>query len=452
MPATPKKDKLERHLHKITKLLSREQLDRVAGVVNEMHPAEIAHVFEALKPSDREIAWPLIDSELRGETLVELNEEVRRELIDATNTDDLVDAVESLETDDLADLVDDLPETALHQILASMDNKDRQRLESVLSYDEHSAGGLMNTDTLTISPEVTLNVVFRYLRMRGEIPDLTDSLMVVDQKDKYLGLLPLSLLLTSNVKEKVSEFMISHIDSIPADLPAAEVAMRFEQQDLVSAPVVDSNGKLLGRITIDDVVDVIRDEADHSVMSRAGLDEEQDMFAPVTLSAKRRAVWLGINLVTALFAAAIIGLFEDTLEKMVALAILMPIVASMGGVAGTQTLTLVIRGLALHQIGRTNALILVGKELAIGALNGVFWALTIAIIAGLWFENPAIGVLIGSALIINLICAAFAGATIPMLLNRIGVDPALAGGVILTTITDVIGFLTFLGLATLYLR
>lgn len=424
----------------------------MAGVLNEMHPAEIAHVFEALKPSDREIAWPLIDSELRGETLVELNEEVRRELIDATNTDDLVDAVESLETDDLADLVDDLPETALHKILASMDNKDRQRLESVLSYDEHTAGGLMNTDTLTISPEVTLNVVFRYLRMRGEIPDLTDSLMVVDQKDKYLGLLPLSLLLTSNVKEKVSEFMISHIDSIPADLPAAEVAMRFEQQDLVSAPVVDSNGKLLGRITIDDVVDVIRDEADHSVMSRAGLDEEQDMFAPVTLSAKRRAVWLGINLITALFAAAIIGLFEDTLEKMVALAILMPIVASMGGVAGTQTLTLVIRGLALHQIGRTNALILVGKELAIGALNGLFWALTVAIIAGLWFENPAIGVLIGSALVVNLICAAFAGATIPMFLNRIGVDPALAGGVILTTITDVIGFLTFLGLATLYLR
>ena len=452
MPATPKKDKLDRHLHKITKLLIRGQLDRVARVFKEMHPAEIAHVFEALKPSDREIAWPLIDSELRGETLVELNEEVRRELIDATNTDELVDAVEYLETDDLADLVDDLPETALNQILESMDNKDRQRLESVLSYDDHTAGGLMNTDTLTISPEVTLNVVFRYLRMRGEIPDLTDSLMVVDHKDKYLGILPLSLLLTSNVKKKVLELMVSSIDSIPADLPAAEVAMRFEQQDLVSAPVVDSSGKLLGRITVDDVVDVIRDEADHSVMSRAGLDEEQDMFASVTLSAKRRAVWLGINLITALLAAAIIGLFEHTLEKMVALAILMPIVASMGGVAGTQTLTLVIRGLALHQIGRTNALILVGKELAVGALNGFFWALTVAIITGLWFENPAIGVLIGSALIINLICAGFAGATIPMLLNRIGVDPALAGGVILTTITDVVGFLTFLGFATLYLR
>ncbi len=452
MPATPQKDKLDRHLQNITQFLSWEQFDRVAGVFNEMHPAEIAHVFEALKPSDRGIAWPLIDSELRGETLVELNEEVRRELIDATNTDELVDAVESLETDDLADLVDDLPETALHQILESMDYQDRQRLESVLSYDEHTAGGLMNTDTLTISPEVTLNVVFRYLRMRGEIPDLTDSLMVVDQDDKYLGILPLSLLLTSNVKNKVSDFMVDSIDSIPVDLPATEVALRFEQQDLVSAPVVGSNGKLLGRITVDDVVDVIRDEADHSVMSRAGLDEEQDMFAPVTLSAKRRAVWLGINLITALLAAAIIGLFEQTLEKMVALAILMPIVASMGGVAGTQTLTLVIRGLALHQIGRTNALILVGKELAIGALNGLFWALTVAIIAGLWFENPAIGVLIGSALIINLTCAALAGATIPMFLNRIGVDPALAGGVILTTITDVVGFLTFLGLATLYLR
>lgn len=452
MPAIPQMDKPERYLHKITTRLGQGRLDRVARTLNGMHPAEIAHVFEALKPSDREIAWPLIDSELRGETLVELNEEVRRELIDATNTEDLVDAVESLENDDLADLVDDLPEATMRQVLASMDNQDRQRLESVLSYDEHTAGGLMNTDTLTINPRVTLNVVFRYLRMRGEIPDLTDSLIVVDSEDTYLGVLPLALLLTHDETMKVEELMVADIDSIPADLPATEVAMRFEQHDLVSAPVVNSTGKLLGRITIDDVVDVIRDEADHSVMSRAGLDEEQDMFAPVTLSAKRRAVWLGVNLITALLASSIIGLFEQTIEKMVALAILMPIVASMGGIAGTQTLTLVIRGLALHQIGRSNAFVLVTKELAIGALNGIFWALTVATIAGLWFQNPIVGVLIGCALIINLTCAAFAGATIPMLLNKIGVDPALAGGVILTTITDVIGFVTFLGMATLYLR
>ena len=452
MPAMPQMEKSERYLHKITKRLGQGRLDRATKILSKMHPAEIAHIFEALKPSDREIAWPLIESDLRGETLVELNEEVRRELIGVTNTEDLVDALESLENDDLADLVDDLPEVAMRRVIESMDNQDRQRLESVLSYDEHTAGGLMNTDTLTISPRVTLNVVFRYLRMRGEIPDLTDSLIVVDRKDTYLGVLPLALLLTHDETMKVADLMIGDIDSIPADLPATEVAMRFEQQDLVSAPVVNESGKLLGRITIDDVVDVIRDEADHSVMSRAGLDEEQDMFAPVTLSAKRRAVWLGINLITALLAASIIGIFEQTIEKMVALAILMPIVASMGGIAGTQTLTLVIRGLALHQIGRTNALVLVGKELAIGALNGIFWALLVATIAGLWFKNPIVGVLIGCALIINLIIAAFAGATIPMVLNKIGVDPALAGGVILTTITDVVGFVTFLGLATLYLR
>ncbi len=451
MSRTARKDQIEHHLLRISKWLDHGNLKRVTSNLNSLHPAEISLILEALQPCDREIAWKLIDTKLRGEVLVELNDEVRNGLIDATPTRDLVDAAETLETDDLADIADDLPSIALEQLLHSMNNQDRQRLESVLLFDDDTAGGLMNTDTLTIRQDVTLDAVLRYLRLRGEIPDLTDSLMVVNRKDLLLGVLPLATLLTHSEEQKVSSLMLTDVESIPATLPSSEVALLFEQHDLISAPVIDNQGKLLGRITIDDVVDVIRDEADHSIMSMAGLDEEQDMFAPVTLSAKRRAVWLGVNLLTAVAASLVIGLFEPTLEKMVALAILMPIVASMGGVAGTQTLTLVIRGLALRQIGRSNARLLIFKELTVGVLNGIIWALVVATIAALWFNNTNLGILIGAAIIITLICAALAGAIIPLVLHQLEIDPALAGGVLLTTVTDVVGFLAFLGLATVFL-
>ncbi len=296
--------------------------------------------------------------------------------------------------------------------------------------------------------DVTLDVVLRYLRLRGEIPDLTDALIVVNRFDKFLGMLTLSRLLTSDLNLTVAEVMDREVEPIDANLSASEVARIFERLDLISAPVVDSDRRLLGRITIDDVVDVIRDEADHSLMSMAGLDEEEDMFAPVITSTRRRAVWLGINLLTAFLAAWVIGQFQDVIQKVVALAVLMPIAASMGGIAGTQTLTLIIRGLALGRVGKANSRWLMTKELMVGSLNGLLWAVVVALIAIVWFHDVMIGVFVGAAMIINLICAALAGFGIPLLLRRLGVDPALAGSVILTTVTDVVGYMSFLGLAT----
>ena len=339
----------------------------------------------------------------------------------------------------------------MHQVVRAMSNQDRRRLQSVMSYDEDSAGGLMNPDMVTIRPNVDLGVVLRYLRQRSELPANTDKLFVVDRDDRYLGILNISDLLTTNSKESVSNTMITDQKALLPTLSANEVALFFEDYNLVSAPVVDEDNRLLGRITVDDVVDVIRDEADRSLLSLAGLDEDDDMFAPVTRSAKRRAVWLGINLFTAFLAAWVIGIFAATIEQVVALAVLMPIVASMGGIAGSQTLMLVIRGIALNQIGTTNARWLLWKELAVGSLNGILWACVVAAITGFWFQSQSLGLLIGVALVINLIVAALAGATIPLTLKKMNIDPAIAGGVILTTVTDVIGFFSFLGLATVFL-
>jgi magnesium transporter len=363
----------------------------------------------------------------------------------------LVEATEGLDTDDLADLLQDLPGAVIHELLHSMDKQNRQRLEAVMSYPEDTAGGLMNPDMVTVRANVSLDVVLRYLRLRGEIPDLTDSLMVVNRFDRYQGVLPLTTLLTSDPDSSVAEVMDRSVDGIPASMADVDVARLFQDRDLVSAAVVDDDNRLLGRITIDDVVDVIREEADHSLMSMAGLDEEDDIFAPVVLSARRRAVWLGINLATAFLASWVIGLFESTLEKVVALAVLMPIVASMGGIAGSQTLTIMIRGLALGQVGSGNARSLMYKEIMVSIMNGLIWSLVVALIAVAWFQNVGIGVIIACALIINLICAAVAGFALPLVLKRVGIDPALAGSVLLTTITDVVGFMAFLGLGTLYL-
>lgn len=452
MPSKAQPDhRTSQHLRILTAGIESGTVQHVQGMINSLHPAEVADMLEALKPLYRELVWELIESESRGEVLVELNDEVRTSLIETTGTEDLIHAANTLETDDLADILQDLPNVVIQEVLLSLSNQDRNRLETVLAYDEDCAGGLMNTDTVTVRPDVTLDVVLRYLRKRGEIPEQTDNLIVVDRTDHYIGLLPLSALLTNEESLTVAELMQTDEAAIPVAMDEKDVALLFEQRDLISAPVVNEENSLLGRITIDDVVDVIREGADHSIMSMAGLDEEQDMFAPATRSARRRAIWLGINLCTALLASWVIGLYEETLEKVVALAILMPVVASMGGIAGSQTLTLVIRGIALRQIGRTNASLLLGKELTIGVLNGLLWAVVVAAVAGTWFNSTEIGLLIGSAMIINMICAALAGVTIPLTLERLGIDPALAGGVLLTTITDVVGFVAFLGLATLYL-
>ncbi len=441
----------QQHLIRISEALASGAAGRVRRLIHNLHPAEIAHLLESLPKGPRFILWELVDPEDRGEILLHVNDEVRAGLIEEMETGDLIAATEGLDTDDLADLLQDLPSTVIDEVLRSLDQQNRHRLEAVLSYPEDTAGGLMNVDTVTVRADVTLDVVLRYLRLRGTMPETTDSLMVVDREDRYLGLLPLTTLLTRDPDLTVAEVMERGVEGIPAETPADQVAKLFQDRDLISAPVVDQNGRLLGRITIDDVVDVIRDEAEHSLMSMAGLDEEDDIFAPVVPSATRRAVWLGINLVTAFLASWVIGLFEGTLQQVVALAVLMPIVASMGGIAGSQTLTIVIRGLALGQIGESNARWLMFKELAVGALNGILWALVVAAIASAWFQDLNIGLVIAAALVLNLLAAALAGFSIPMILHRVGIDPALAGSVLLTTVTDVLGFMAFLGLGTLFL-
>jgi magnesium transporter len=336
-------------------------------------------------------------------------------------------------------------------IRESLDPEGRERLAATLAYPENSAGRLMDVNAVAVRADVTLETVLRYLRRRESLPDHTDGLMVVDRQGVYIGKLPISNLLTNNPERDVGEVMIEGADSVPVDMPQTEVARRFDRRDLVSVAVIDSNGRLIGRITIDDVVDVIRAEAEHQLMNMAGLDEEEDLFAPVWPSTRRRALWLGINLGTAFLASWVIGLFEATLAQVVALAVLMPIVASMGGIAGSQTLTLVIRGLALGRVSIANRLWLARKELSIAFLNGLLWALVVGAIAYAWFGDAGIGLVLSAAMVVNLLAAAFAGIAIPLVMDRLGIDPALAGAVVLTTVTDVVGFMSFLGLATVFL-
>jgi len=452
MPASAQQhENTHEHLRLLADSLDSGALSLVKQQINDLHSAEIASLLESLPQKNRLIVWKLIDPELTGDILVEVNDEVRSGLIEQTEDQDLITAAGSLETDDLADIFDDLPDVVLHQVVRSMSNQDRRRLQSVMAYDEDSAGGLMNPDMISIRPNVNLDVVLRYLRQRGELPGNTDKLFVVNKDDQFIGTLKISDLLTQDSKKPVSAVMLTEEKVLNPMLSSNDVALFFEDYNLVSAAVVDNSNRLIGRITIDDVVDVIRDVADRSILSIAGLDEDDDMFAPIVRSAKRRAFWLGINLFTAFLAAWVIGLFSATIEQIVALAVLMPIVASMGGIAGSQTLMLVIRGMALNQIGKTNAHWLLWKELAVGALNGMLWASVVALVTGLWFQSTSLGLLIAAAMVINLIAAALAGATIPIMLKRINIDPALAGGVVLTTITDVIGFVSFLGLATIFL-
>ena len=423
-------------------------MQRARRILNALHPAEIANLLEALPHSQRSIVWNMLDHDDDGEILLNVGDEVRNGLIKFMDSDALISATEGLEIDDLADLLADLPDTVTQQALAGMDLQDRKRLESVLSYDEDTAGGLMNTDTVTVRRDVTLDVVLRYLRMRGELPPATDSLFVVDRYDQYIGTLPLSRVLTQNPTDLVRDVLDDSVEAFAAHAEDTIVAKTFEDLDLVSAAVVNENNKLIGRITVDDVVDVIREEAEHSVFSMAGLSEEEDLFAPVVASTRRRAIWLGVNLATAFLAAYVISFFQDTLEKIIILAILLPVVASMGGIAGSQTLTLVIRGLALGQVGRSNSKLLLLKELSVGFLNGMTWAIIVALVVVLWFKDLKMGGIIAAAMAANLVCAALAGVSIPIILRKLKVDPAIAGGVVLTTITDVIGIFAFLGLAT----
>ncbi|MAC45644.1 MAG: magnesium transporter [Oceanospirillum sp.] len=424
---------------------------QVRRMLNRGLPAQdVAHLLESTPPKERDLLWRMIDPELQGDVLQHLSDDIQSLFLKRMNAEEVLNATEGLEIDDIADLLQQLPDTVTREVLVSMDAQDRQRVEAVLSYPEDTAGGLMNTDTITIRPDITLDVVLRYLRRHQSLPNSTDSLLVVSRKDHFIGVLPITTLLVADPNITVREVMDTDCIVIKADMPDSEVATLFEKFDLISAPVVDEEDNLLGRITIDDVVDVIREDADHSLMSMAGLDEDEDTFSPVLITAKRRAVWLGINLLTAFLASAVIGIFDATIEKVVALAVLMPIVASMGGIAGSQTLTVVIRGMALGHISSSNTPWLLNRELIVGVINGSLWALVVAGVAVLWFNDLTLGFIIGAAIVINLIVAVLAGATLPLILKWMKIDPALAGSVLLTTVTDVIGFMAFLGLATVF--
>jgi magnesium transporter len=438
-------------LTQVNELIEKGAQVEIRNLIHSSYPAETAYILESLDEMQRKMIWSVIPPNVMGEILIRVDTEVGQGLLKVTDRRDLIKATENLGSDDMADLLHVLPEPLLSEVMEAMGVHERNRLESTLAYDEHTAGGLMSLDVLTIRSDVTLDVVVRYLRKRKLMPSSTDSLIVVDRTDRVQGVLSLSSLLIHNPESIVSDAMDAKVKGIPYQMPAAEVAMMFEQRQMLSAPVVRENGRLMGRITIDDVVGIIREEADYSIMSMAGLDEEQDMFAPVLTSAKRRAVWLGVNLVTAFLASWVIGLFEATLEQIVSLAVMMPIVASMGGIAGSQTLTLVVRGLALRQVSTANATQLLIKEVSVGVVNGLTWATIVAVIASITFQSTDLGMLLGGALVINLVCASIAGAGIPLILDKLGIDPALAGGVLLTTVTDCIGFLAFLGLATIFL-
>lgn len=451
MAETVRHDKTARQLRLLSDALDSGRLGPVRRLVNTLSPAEIGNLLESLPPGKREVVWGLVDPEDDGEVLVHVGDEVRESLLADMDTDEIVAAVEDLDIDDLADLVEDLPDTVIDEVLKSMDRENRERLEQVLSYPEDTAGRLMNPDVVTVRADTTIDVVLRYLRLRGELPDHTDHLYVVSRRHQYLGRIALAALLTHEPGTPINRLIDDEQPALSVEESANEVARQFTDHDWISAPVVDDNNILLGRITIDDIVDIIRDQAEHQALSAAGLDEDEDLFSPVRRAFKRRMIWLGINLATAFLASSVVGRFEDTIEKIVALAVLMPIVAGMGGNAGTQVLALMVRGLALGQIGASNVRPLLRKELSIALINGVTLGLILGTIVWLWFRDPALSLVIGSALTINLLFAATAGVLVPLTLKRLGFDPALSGGVILTTVTDTMGFLAFLGLATLVL-
>jgi magnesium transporter len=394
----------------------------------------------------------MLEEKHKGEVLQYLNEDIQSNFLETMNVDEVVAAAEGLDEDDAADLLQNLPNRIIQEVLQSMDKQDRERVEQVMQYPEDTAGGLMSTDLITVKPSITLDVVLRYLRRHEELPASTDTLFVVNRRDEFIGLLPISRVLVSHPNTTVREIMITNIKTIPVDMPEKDVALLFERHDWVSAPVTSEEGKLLGRITIDDVVDVIREQAEHNMLSMAGLSDDEDTFASIQKTAPRRNIWLGINLVTAIMASLVIKLFEGTIEQIVAVAVLMPIVASMGGIAGSQTLTLVIRGIALGQIGRNNFQWLLRRELVVGMINGLLWALVVALATALLYDDLKLSWIIGMTMILNLVLAAFVATVLPSILKQFGIDPALAGNVILTTFTDVIGFFSFLGLVTwLYL-
>jgi len=451
MTQKTEEDVHQENLRRLNDALEREAITDVYALVRELHPADVALLLESLPEGERDIVWEQLDPASIAEVLAEADDAVRASHLRQMEPQALAEVAQEVDPDDAADILQDLPAPVADEVLRAMDEQHRERLQAVLLYPEDTAGGLMNLDVLTVRAEVSLETVLRYLRLRGEIPERTNRLFVVNRHDLYVGMLRLADLLIQNPEDTVAMHLTEDLEPIPATMASHEVARLFEQRNLISAPVVDESGRLVGRITIDDVVDVIREEGEQALMRMAGLDEEDDIFASVLVTSRRRMLWLGVNLATALLAAWVIGLFEATIEKVVALAVLMPVVASMGGIAGSQTLTIVIRGMALGQVGQSNAGWLLSREMMVGLINSLLWASVVALIATYWFGQPALGVIVAVALIINLVIAAIAGTILPLAMRRLLIDPALAGGVVLTTVTDVVGFMTFLGLGAMFL-
>ena len=425
-----------------------------AGVVAQLEPlnaAEAANLLQALPLELRKQAWELLPECMKGETLAYLSEEARSTIIKSMDQEKVVAAAESMADADLAVMIEELSEDLSETVLKSLHEDRRLRLEKTLSFEENTVGRLMSADVISVRKNVCLAVIMRYLRRLKPLPPHTDALMVIDESGTYLGKLFINDVVTESPDAQVEDVMVEMADWVRADAHEHEVAVLFERRDLISAAVVGENGELLGRITVDDAVDIIRYEADKAMLAQGGLSEEEDLFAPVIPSAKRRAVWLGINLVTVFMAAWVIGRFEEALDKIVALAVLLPIVASMGGIAGSQTLTLTIRGLALGQVSKANLRWLSNKEVLVGLLNGLAWAVVVAVVTFMWFQDAGIATVIGAAMIVNLVAASASGVMVPVVLQRLGIDPALSGAVVLTTVTDIVGFMSFLGLATLFL-
>ena len=444
-------DKTARQLRLLSDAIDSGRLGPVKRLVNTLSPAEIGNLLESLPPGKRTVVWGLVDPEDDGEVLLHVGEDVREDLIADMDPDELVAAVEDLDIDDLADLVEDLPDTVIDEVLKSMDRENRDRLEQVLSYPEDTAGRLMNPDVVTVRTDTTVDVVLRYLRLRGELPDHTDHLYVVSRRHQYLGRIAVTALLTHEPGTPINKLVDDEQPAIDVGETATEVARQFSDHDWISAPVVDDNNILLGRITIDDVVDIIREQAEHQALGAAGLDEDEDLFSPVPRAWRRRLMWLSINLATAFLAAKVVDSFKGTIDQLVALAVLMPIVAGMGGNAGTQVLALMVRGLALGQVGASNIRTLLWKEARVALLNGLVLGLVLSLIVLVWFQDIGLSLVIFTALTANLLFAALAGVMVPVTLKRAGYDPALASSIFLTTVTDVMGFFTFLGLATLLL-
>lgn len=440
----------QENLQKILDAKDKElSLNQIKKILSEMHSSQIAHALESSPPEQRRLLFSLLKTSEEGDVLADVGEEIQQDLISRISNDELSEAVKELELDEVVDILQNLPEERMQNILSKMSLRDRKRIEQGLIYSDDTAGGLLNTDVLSVRPNHTVEVVTRYLREQKILPENTDKIFVVSKEDKYIGEISINRLITSDISEKIEVLLIPDAEPIHVDKSDKDVAKIFERNNLISAAVVNSEGELIGRITIDDVVDVILEDADQNFLGMAGVAE--DTFAPPGRAARSRVFWLSMNLITAFIASLSINIFQETLDKVVYLAVLMPIVASMGGVAATQTLTIILRGLTLDQINSSNISWLFKRELAVSILNGIVLSILVGTATYIWFQNYLISILISCALIINLISSVFAGVFVPIILRKLKQDPAIAGSVVVTTVTDVIGFLSFLGLATIYL-